>query len=143
MTRNPLSKAIFRYEKPSENGFKFKKIITDEINEYPPEGTYNSIVTTVELADGNATAFYVKYELVNKKTSAKYRFREKFMNDPGNDRTRRFFEYLDSNGVKFEMSGDLIGICEEVVIEEVVANNGYTYNNIVSRDLISHEKEEQ
>lgn len=81
-------------------------------------GKYSSRALSVEWAEEYCTgkAIRISYELTSE-SGAKHDFSEVFYNDPRNERTSEFFDYLEENGVSLDAIDEFVGCKEELVLK--------------------------
>ena len=99
-------------------------------------GEYISVVRDIRFRDdfkGN-DAFIVSYELEDAK-GIHYPFYETFYNKVSNERTRSFFEYLQSNGISLDECDKFVGCRERITLKKHLKNN-VAFLTIVDREFI-------
>lgn len=100
-------------------------------------GEYVSVVKDIKFRDDFIAkdAFVVSYELEDV-NGAKYPFSETFFNNAQNERTQRFFEYLQSIGVSLDECDKFIGCRERITLKKQVKNN-IPFLSIDVREFVS------
>ena len=99
-------------------------------------GSYEATVISIgyhpDYADEGA--LQVTYELVNG-SGERFTYKETFINNYRNARTKAFFEYLESNGIPVDSLENFCGCKENIVLKKNATNRG-TFLNIDEREFV-------
>ena len=100
-------------------------------------GIYESLVVSTDFHPDyvNESALLVTYSLTDK-LGREFSYKETFINDRRNDRTRDFFKYLEENGIPIDALENFCGCKEKITLKKNPRGNR-VYLTIAHREFIS------